>query len=182
MLCKKSTKCATIQVILHFLLFQTWHSWSSPSRMVIELLPPLQLDFLHPLRFNLFYVAEDERKRETPVIIHRAILGSSEHILGILIEHYKKKLPFWLSPRQVIVCSVSEKSQSYALQVIYLILLFYKTIKSIYVSFNSCLGMIIHICQSLCIDSYNSSKTYWDSHSKCCMSYYSYNRRGGEYR
>ncbi|KAL8102432.1 hypothetical protein AgCh_027061 [Apium graveolens] len=77
----------------------------------------IQLDFLHPIRFNLSYAAEDEGKRERPVIIHRAILGSLERIFGILVEHYKKKLPFWLSPRQVIVCSVSEKSQSYALQV-----------------------------------------------------------------
>ncbi|KAJ8616915.1 hypothetical protein MRB53_013101 [Persea americana] len=77
----------------------------------------LQLDFQLPSRFNLTYSAEDEAKRERPVMIHRAILGSVERMLAILVEHYKGKWPFWLSPRQAIVCPVSEKSQPYALQV-----------------------------------------------------------------
>ncbi|GFZ21267.1 Threonyl-tRNA synthetase [Actinidia rufa] len=77
----------------------------------------LQLDFQLPSRFNLSYSAEDEAKKERPVMIHRAILGSVERMLAILLEHYKGKWPFWLSPRQAIVCPVSEKSESYALQV-----------------------------------------------------------------
>ncbi|KAJ6846204.1 threonine--tRNA ligase, mitochondrial 1 [Iris pallida] len=77
----------------------------------------LQLDFQLPLRFKLSYSAEDEAKSERPVMIHRAILGSVERMLAILLEHYKGKWPFWLSPRQAIVCPVSEKSQPYALQV-----------------------------------------------------------------
>ncbi|GFY91019.1 Threonyl-tRNA synthetase [Actinidia rufa] len=77
----------------------------------------LQLDFQHPSRFNLSYSAEDEAKKERPVMIHRAILGSVERMLAILLEHYKGKWPFWLSPRQAIVCSVSEKSEPYALKV-----------------------------------------------------------------
>ncbi|XP_038891995.1 threonine--tRNA ligase, mitochondrial 1 [Benincasa hispida] len=77
----------------------------------------LQLDFQLPARFELYYSAEDEAKRERPVMIHRAILGSVERMLAILLEHYKGKWPFWLSPRQAIVCPVSEKSQSYALKV-----------------------------------------------------------------
>ncbi|KAK6922152.1 Threonyl/alanyl tRNA synthetase, SAD [Dillenia turbinata] len=77
----------------------------------------LQLDFQLPTRFNLSYSAEDEAKRERPVMIHRAVLGSVERMLAILLEHYKGKWPFWLSPRQAIVCPVSEKSQPYALQV-----------------------------------------------------------------
>ncbi|KAK9276514.1 hypothetical protein L1049_006048 [Liquidambar formosana] len=77
----------------------------------------LQLDFQLPSRFNLSYSAEDEAKRERPVMIHRAILGSVERMFAILLEHYKGKWPFWLSPRQAIVCPVSEKSQAYALQV-----------------------------------------------------------------
>lgn len=77
----------------------------------------LQLDFQLPIRFKLSYSAEDEAKSERPVMIHRAILGSVERMLAILLEHYKGKWPFWLSPRQAIVCPVSEKSQSYALQV-----------------------------------------------------------------
>ncbi|CBI39735.3 hypothetical protein VitviT2T_030000 [Vitis vinifera] len=77
----------------------------------------LQLDFQLPSRFDLSYSAEDEAKRERPVMIHRAILGSVERMFAILLEHYKGKWPFWLSPRQAIVCPVSEKSQPYALQV-----------------------------------------------------------------
>ncbi|CAO2814061.1 unnamed protein product [Amaranthus hypochondriacus] len=77
----------------------------------------LQLDFQLPLRFNLSYSAEDEAKRERPVIIHRAILGSVERMFAILLEHNKGKWPFWLSPRQAIVCTVSEKSATYAHEV-----------------------------------------------------------------
>ncbi|KAG6535853.1 hypothetical protein ZIOFF_000883 [Zingiber officinale] len=77
----------------------------------------LQLDFQLPLRFKLSYSAEDEAKLERPVMIHRAILGSVERMFAILLEHYKGKWPFWISPRQAIVCPVSEKSQSYAEQV-----------------------------------------------------------------
>ncbi|KAJ4976610.1 hypothetical protein NE237_001716 [Protea cynaroides] len=77
----------------------------------------LQLDFQLPARFNLSFSAEDETKRERPVMIHRAILGSVERMFAILLEHYKGKWPFWLSPRQAIVCPVSQKSESYALQV-----------------------------------------------------------------
>lgn len=77
----------------------------------------LQLDFQLPSRFNLSYSAEDEAKRERPVIIHRAILGSVERMFAILLEHFKGKWPFWLSPRQAIVCTVSEKSSAYALEV-----------------------------------------------------------------
>ncbi|KAL5542594.1 hypothetical protein UlMin_010304 [Ulmus minor] len=51
------------------------------------------------------------------IMIHRAILGSVERMFAILLEHYKGKWPFWLSPRQAIVCPVSEKSQSYAIEV-----------------------------------------------------------------
>ncbi|KAI3818152.1 hypothetical protein L1987_11955 [Smallanthus sonchifolius] len=77
----------------------------------------LQLDFQLPQRFNLTYSAEDENKRERPVMIHRAILGSVERMFAILLEHYKGKWPFWLSPRQAIVCPVSDKSQVYGQQV-----------------------------------------------------------------
>ncbi|KAK7847524.1 threonine--trna ligase [Quercus suber] len=52
-------------------------------------------------------------------MIHRAILGSVERMFAILLEHYKGKWPFWLSPRQAIVCPVSEKSQPYVLKITY---------------------------------------------------------------
>nr|GEY89164.1 threonine--tRNA ligase, mitochondrial 1-like [Tanacetum cinerariifolium] len=77
----------------------------------------LQLDFQLPQRFNLTYSAEDETKRERPVMIHRAILGSVERMFAILLEHYKGKWPFWLSPRQAIVCPVSDKSLEYGQEV-----------------------------------------------------------------
>ncbi|KFK26446.1 hypothetical protein AALP_AA8G249500 [Arabis alpina] len=77
----------------------------------------LQLDFQLPDRFKLEYAAEDEAKIERPVMIHRAVLGSVERMFAILLEHYKGKWPFWLSPRQAIVCPISKKSEIYALQV-----------------------------------------------------------------
>ncbi|CAI8612735.1 unnamed protein product [Vicia faba] len=76
----------------------------------------LQLDFQLPDRFKLEFSAEDEAKIERPVMIHRSILGSVECMFAILLEHYKGKWPFWLSPRQAILCPVSEKSQAYALK------------------------------------------------------------------
>ncbi|XP_062012377.1 threonine--tRNA ligase, mitochondrial 1-like [Rosa rugosa] len=80
----------------------------------------IQLDFQLPdyEQFDLHYNSEGkEGKRERPVMIHRAVFGSFERFFGILLEHYKGKWPFWLSPRQAIVCPVSEKSEAYALQV-----------------------------------------------------------------
>ncbi|KAH7420484.1 hypothetical protein KP509_13G009700 [Ceratopteris richardii] len=77
----------------------------------------LQLDFQLPQRFDLTFSAEDEAKRERPVMIHRAILGSVERMLAMLLEHYGGKWPFWLSPRQVLICPVSAKFFDYAHQV-----------------------------------------------------------------
>ncbi|KAI3923293.1 hypothetical protein MKW92_013135 [Papaver armeniacum] len=76
----------------------------------------LQLDFQLPTQFGLSYSAEGEANREKPVLIHRAVLGSIERMLAILLEHYKGKWPFWLSPRQAIVCPISQKFKPYALQ------------------------------------------------------------------
>jgi len=76
----------------------------------------IQLDFQLPIRFELEFSDETD-KSERPVIIHRAILGSVERMLAILIEHTAGKWPFWLSPRQVIVCPISEKVNSYATEV-----------------------------------------------------------------
>ena len=68
----------------------------------------VQLDFQLPKRFNLSYRTSTEENR-TPVIIHRAILGSIERMLGILIEHTAGKWPFWLSPRQILLCTVADR-------------------------------------------------------------------------
>ena len=64
--------------------------------------------------------SEDEDKGVRPVMIHRTVLGSFERMLAILLDHYKGKWPFWISPRQVIVCSSSnnENHRSYAEEVL----------------------------------------------------------------
>lgn len=79
-------------------------------------LSTIQLDFNLPERFELEYTAEDGSKKR-PVVIHRAILGSTERFLGILIEHYAGAFPLWLSPVQVKVLPVSEKHSEYAREV-----------------------------------------------------------------
>lgn len=73
----------------------------------------IQLDFSMPQRFDLFYTDKDNTEK-TPVMIHRAILGSFERFIGILIEHYGGNLPLWLSPEQAVVLPISEKSNDYA--------------------------------------------------------------------
>ena len=73
----------------------------------------IQLDFSMPQRFGLLYTDKDNTEK-TPVMIHRAILGSFERFIGILIEHYGGNLPLWLSPEQVGVLPISEKSNDYA--------------------------------------------------------------------
>jgi threonyl-tRNA synthetase len=73
----------------------------------------IQLDFSMPQRFGLVYTDKDNTEK-TPVMIHRAILGSFERFIGILIEHYGGNLPLWLSPEQMIVLPISEKSNDYA--------------------------------------------------------------------
>ncbi|MCJ1373990.1 hypothetical protein MMC20_005220 [Loxospora ochrophaea] len=73
----------------------------------------IQLDFQLPLRFDLHYQgrsASAENTPQRPVIIHRAILGSFERFMALLIEHYKGRWPFWLSPRQAIILTVGNDS------------------------------------------------------------------------
>jgi len=76
----------------------------------------IQLDFSMPKRFNLEYVDADGQKKQ-PVMIHRALLGSMERFIGILIEHYAGALPVWLSPVQVKIVPISDKFMDYAYQV-----------------------------------------------------------------
>lgn len=76
----------------------------------------IQLDFQLPRRFGLEYVDEND-KTQTPVIVHRAILGSIERMMAILIEHTNGKWPFWLSPRQGVVIPVSTQFSEYAKKV-----------------------------------------------------------------
>ena len=77
----------------------------------------IQLDFQLPERFNLAYVSGEGDEKQRPVIIHRAILGSVERMIGILTESFGGKWPLWLSPRQAIVVPVSNKYDQYAEQV-----------------------------------------------------------------
>ncbi|MBB42760.1 MAG: threonine--tRNA ligase [Rhodospirillaceae bacterium] len=76
----------------------------------------LQVDFVLPDRLGAEYIAEDGRKRR-PVMLHRAILGSFERFIGILIENYAGRLPFWLSPIQVTVCTITDAADKYAFEV-----------------------------------------------------------------
>lgn len=73
----------------------------------------IQVDFSMPERLDASYIAEDGSKH-IPVMVHRAILGSFERFMGILIEHYAGKLPLWLSPIQAAVLTISEKQNDYA--------------------------------------------------------------------
>jgi threonyl-tRNA synthetase len=77
----------------------------------------LQADFVLPDRLDASYVAEDGKKHR-PVMLHRAILGSFERFIGILIEHYAGKFPLWLSPVQVCVATITSEADPYAEQVV----------------------------------------------------------------
>ena len=76
----------------------------------------LQLDFNMPERLGATYVGEDGG-RHTPVMLHRAILGSVERFIGILIEHYAGNFPLWLAPVQAVVASITEEASGYAEEV-----------------------------------------------------------------
>jgi threonyl-tRNA synthetase len=72
-----------------------------------------QVDFNLPERFEAFYIAADGSKK-TPVMIHRAVCGSMERFLGVLLEHYAGHLPLWLSPRQAVIATITSDADDYA--------------------------------------------------------------------
>jgi threonyl-tRNA synthetase len=76
-----------------------------------------QVDFVLPERLDANYIGEDGAKHR-PVMLHRALLGSFERFIGILIEEHAGKLPFWLAPRQVVVSTIVSDADEYALEVI----------------------------------------------------------------
>lgn len=76
----------------------------------------IQVDFSMPARLGAEYVDADDT-RKTPVMLHRAILGSLERFIGMLIENYSGAMPPWLSPEHVVVCPISEAFNDYALEV-----------------------------------------------------------------
>jgi len=79
-------------------------------------LATVQLDFQMPLRFGATYEGQDGRKH-TPIMIHKAILGSFERFIGILIEHYAAKFPLWLSPVQARILTIADRHTPYAEEV-----------------------------------------------------------------
>jgi threonyl-tRNA synthetase len=76
----------------------------------------IQLDFSMPDRLGAHYIAEDGSK-QVPVMLHRAILGSLERFIGILIEHYAGSLPLWLAPVQAVILNITDKQADYARKV-----------------------------------------------------------------
>lgn len=71
-------------------------------------IPTVQLDFAMPKRFGLFYI-DEKGEKQTPVMVHRAVLGSYERFLVLLLEQFKGVLPIWLSPVQVNIIPVNVK-------------------------------------------------------------------------
>ena len=76
----------------------------------------LQVDFSMPERLDAQYIAEDNTK-QTPVMLHRAIVGSLERFVGILIEHYEGAFPSWLAPIQAVILNISEKQHDFVIDV-----------------------------------------------------------------
>jgi threonyl-tRNA synthetase len=77
----------------------------------------LQLDFVLPERLGASYIGEDGEKH-MPVMLHRAVLGTLERFIGIMIESYAGKMPLWLAPQQVMVCPITTEADDYAHHVV----------------------------------------------------------------
>ncbi|MEO0498610.1 MAG: threonine--tRNA ligase [Pseudomonadota bacterium] len=75
-----------------------------------------QVDFNLPARFGAFYIDSSSNK-VTPVMLHRAILGSLERFIGVIIENYAGKMPLWIAPRQIVVASITTDANAYAQRV-----------------------------------------------------------------
>ena len=76
----------------------------------------IQVDFIQPARLGCEYIDETGQK-QTPVVLHRAVTGSTERFLGLLIEQYAGAFPFWLAPQQVVLIPIAERHNDYARQV-----------------------------------------------------------------
>ncbi len=76
----------------------------------------IQVDFSMPERLEAKYIAQDGTK-QSPVMLHRAILGSIERFMGVLLEHYAGRLPLWLAPIQGVVMSISDRQSDYAAKI-----------------------------------------------------------------
>lgn len=80
-------------------------------------LSTIQIDYVQPARFGLTYVDKDGQEKQ-PVMIHRAIIGSSERMMMILLEHYAGALPLWLAPVQAVIIPISQDQNKYAEKVL----------------------------------------------------------------
>ena len=76
----------------------------------------LQVDFNLPGRFDSTFIGEDGAKH-TPVLLHRAALGSFERFIGILLENYGGKLPVWLAPTQTVIAAITDEANDYAVSI-----------------------------------------------------------------
>ncbi len=76
----------------------------------------IQVDFSMPGRLDAEYIGADDKKH-VPVMLHRAILGSLERFIGILIEEFEGKFPFWLAPTQAVICNISENQSDYVQEI-----------------------------------------------------------------
>jgi threonyl-tRNA synthetase len=76
----------------------------------------LQCDFILPERLDCSYIGEDGQKHR-PVMLHRATLGTFHRFMGILVEHYAGKFPFWMAPIQVVVCTITDDANAYGEEV-----------------------------------------------------------------
>jgi threonyl-tRNA synthetase len=76
----------------------------------------LQLDYNMPARLDAYYIAEDGSKK-VPAMLHRAILGSLERFMGILLEHFAGKLPVWLAPTQAVVMNITDKQADFVAEI-----------------------------------------------------------------
>lgn len=79
-------------------------------------IPTVQIDFATPKRFDLTYI-DNQGKEKPPVMVHRAILGSYERFMALIIEHFAGAFPFWLSPTQIQIIPISDKHEKYAQEV-----------------------------------------------------------------
>jgi threonyl-tRNA synthetase len=76
-----------------------------------------QVDFNLPERFGAFYISPNSEKT-IPVMVHRAICGSMERFIGILLEHHAGHLPLWLAPLQIVVCTITQDADDYAMEIV----------------------------------------------------------------
>ena len=77
----------------------------------------LQIDYSMPNRLDAYYIGEDSSKK-VPVMLHRAILGSLERFIGVLLEHYAGKLPVWLAPTQAVIMNITDKQADFVAEIV----------------------------------------------------------------